>query len=310
MDLEVEFVQLKPITVQFDSKTVREVMTTDEIRESLGLEPLGDENTVEQDVKLSKVGMIDGQPVFSTIEEAEEHAKTKGCEGYHEHELEGQTVYMACDGHEEATELSKFITEFGEDIPEGWEVIDDEIVDGEHQDFDFEDELNKIANEKFDFVSTGRANPNVRSEQDGLNKEGDKFFKVRYIYTKNNSVPGDGKTRDFCSVMMASRKVYRKEDILRMSQIPVNAGFGPRGAATYSIWLYKGGAVCHHYWKRRIYQAKASDEGFVVYPDNVTTDKIITATKARSEGFTIKRNDGLVAKAPKTMKNEGFLNPR
>tara|TARA_R100000458_G_scaffold58959_2_gene68209 strand:+ start:131 stop:2134 length:2004 start_codon:yes stop_codon:yes gene_type:complete len=310
IDLPVEFVQLKPITVQFDSKTVREVMTTDEIRESLGLEPLGDENTVEQDVKFSKVGMIDGEPVFSTIEEAEEHAKTIGCEGYHKHEHEGETVYMACKGHEEATELSKFIAEFGEEIPEEWQVIDDEIVDGEHQDFDFEDELNKIANEKFDFVSTGRANPNVRSEQDGLNKAGDKFFKVRYIYTKNNSVPGDGKTRDFCSTMVNANKVYRKEDILRMSQIPVNPGFGPRGAATYSIWLYKGGPICHHYWKRRIYQAPASDEGFVVYPDNITTDKIITATKARSEGFTIKRNDSLVARAPKTMKNEGFLNPR
>ena len=307
MDLEVEFVQLKPITVQFDSKTVREVMTTDEIRESLGLEPLGDENTVEQDVKLSKVGMIDGEPVFSTIKEAEEHAKTKGCEGYHEHELEGETVYMACDGHEEATELSKFIEEFGEDVPEGWEMIDDEIVDGEHQDFDFEDELNKIANEKFDFVSTGRANPNVRSEQDGLNKAGDAFFKVRYVYTKNNSLRQEGKTRDFCRLMTASRKVYRKEDILRMSQIPVNAGWGPKGAATYSIWLYKGGGNCHHYWKRQIFQAPESDEGFVVYPDNITTDKIITATKARSEGFTIKRNDSLVARAPKTMKNEGFL---
>jgi hypothetical protein len=55
MDLPVNFVQLKPITVQFDSKTIREVMTTDEIREELGLEPLGDEDTVEQDVKLKKV---------------------------------------------------------------------------------------------------------------------------------------------------------------------------------------------------------------------------------------------------------------
>ena len=307
MDLEVEFVQLKPITVQFDSKTVREVMTTDEIRESLGLEPLGDEATVEQEVKFAKVGMIDGQPVFSTIEEAEEHAKTKGCEGYHEHELEGETVYMACDGHEEATELSKFIAEYGEDIPEGWEMIDDEIVDGEHQDFDFEAELNKIATEKFDFVRTGRANPNVRSEQDGLNKAGDEFFKVRYVYTKNNSLSQEGETRSFCKLMMATKKVYRKEDILRMSSIPVNPGWGPRGAATYSCWLYKGGGNCHHYWKRRIFQAPASDEGFVVYPDNITTDKIVTATKARSEGFTIKRNDSLVARAPKTMKNEGFL---
>ena len=73
-------------TVQFDSKTIREVMTIDEIRSDLGLEPLGEEDTVEQDVKLSKVGMVDGQPVFDTIEEAEAHAKTIGCEGYHEHE--------------------------------------------------------------------------------------------------------------------------------------------------------------------------------------------------------------------------------
>ena len=86
MDMPVEFVQLKPITVQFDSKTIREVMTTDEVREELGLEPLGDEDTVEQDVKFSKVGMIDGKPVFSTIEEAEAHAKTLGCVGYHEHD--------------------------------------------------------------------------------------------------------------------------------------------------------------------------------------------------------------------------------
>ena len=310
MDLEVEFVQLKPITVQFDSKTIREVTTQDEIREAIGLAPLEeDEATVEQDVKLAKVGMIDGEPVFSTIEEAEAHAKTKGCTGYHEHTLEstGEKVYMACDGHAEATELSKFIQEFGEDIPEGWEMIDDEIVDGEHQDFDFEDELNKVASEKFEFISTGRATPNTRSEQDGLNKAGDKFFEVRYVYTKNNALSQEGETRSFCKLMMASKKVYRKENIINMGTKAVNPGWGPRGANTYSIWLYKGGGNCHHYWKRQIFQAPASDEGFVVYPDNITTDKIVTATKARSEGFTIKRNDSLVARAPKTMKNEGFL---
>ena len=310
MDMAVNFVQLKPITVQFDSKTLREVMTQDEIREELGLEPLGDEATIEQEVKFSKVGMIDGEPVFSTIEEAEEHAKTKGCEGYHEHELEGETVYMACEGHEEATELSEFIEEYGEDIPEGWELVDDEIVDGEHQDFDFEAELNKVASEKFNFVRTGRANPNVRSEQDGLNKDGDDFFKVRYLYTKNNALSQEGETRSFCKLMMATKKIYRKEDILRMTNIAVNPGWGARGAATYSIWLYKGGGNCHHYWRRVVYQAPASDADFVVYPDNITTDKIITATKARSEGFTIKRNDGLVARAPKTMVNQGFLEPR
>ena len=333
MDMPVNFVQLKPITLDFTSQDLKAVMTEDEIRNELGLEPLDIE--VRED--LSEVGMIDGQRVFSTIAEAEAHAKTLGCEGYHEHEYEGRTVYMACEGHAEATnlsecdcekqkdkcdcektelskeaktELEKFIDQYGEDIPEGWKLIDDEIVDGEHQDFDFESELNKVASEKFNFVRTGRANPNVRSEQDGLNKDGDAYFKVRYVYTKNNALRQRGESRSFCKLMMATKKVYRKEDILRMSTIPVNPGWGPRGAATYSTWLYKGGGSCFHYWKRQIFQAPASDEGFVVYPDNITTDKIVTATKARSEGFTIKRNDSLVARAPKTMKNEGFLEPR
>jgi len=311
MDMPVNFVQLKPITVQFDSKTIREVMTQDEIREELGLEPLEkNEEVVDEKVDFSKVGMIDGQPVFSTIEEALAAAKKRGCEGYHEHNYEGKTVYMACEGHTEATELSKFIEEFGEDIPEDWEMIDEEIVDGEHQDFDFEKELNEVANEKLELASTGRATPNTRSEQDGLNKKENAFYKVRYIYTKNNALSQKGETRDFCKLMMTAKKMYRKENIISMSNKAVNPGWGPRGANTYSIWLYKGGGNCHHYWKRRIFKAPATDEGFVVYPDNITSDKIVSVTKARSEGFTIKKNDNLVAKAPKTMKNEGFLEPR
>ena len=370
MDMPVNFVQLKPITLDFTSQDLKAVMTEDEIRNELGLEPLDIE--VRED--LSKVGSMitDGVelPLFDTIAEAEAEAEKIGCKGYHEHTQDGKTYYMPCENHEqitsladcgckenlitpnpctpgyeaigtkikdgrevpncvpvkarkekcdcektklsksEKTELEKFIDQYGEDIPEGWELIDDEIVDGEHQDFDFESELNNVANEKFNFVRTGRANPNVRSEQDGLNKDGDAYFKVRYVYTKNNSLSQKGESRSFCKLMMATKKVYRKEDILRMSTIPVNPGWGPRGAATYSTWLYKGGGSCLHYWKRQIWQAPASDEGFVVYPDNITTDKIVTATKARSEGFTIKRNDSLVAKAPKTMKNEGFLTPR
>jgi len=306
MDLEVEFVQLKPITVQFDSKTIREVMTEDEIREDIGLAPLeDDEATVEQDVKLSKVGMIDGQPVFSTIEEAEEHAKTKGCEGYHEHDLEGETVYMACEGHSEATELSKFIAEFGENIPEDWEMVDEEVVDGEHQDFNFEKELNQAANEKLELASTGTARPNARSSQDGTNKSDNDFYKVRYVYTKDNFLKQEGSTREFCKLMSSANKIYRKEDILQMTNRAVNPGWGPRGAATYSIWLYKGGGNCHHFWLRQIY--KTSLRGA---KGNISSKQLISYTKARSEGFTAEKNDNLVARPPKRMKNNGFLEPR
>jgi len=306
MDLEVEFVQLKPITVQFDSKTIREVMTQDEIREDIGLAPLEeDEATVEQDVKLAKVGMIDGEPVFSTIEEAEAHAKTLGCEGYHEHEYEGKTAYMACKDHSEATELSKFIQEFGEDIPEDWELIEEEVVDGEHQDFNFETELNNIANSKTELASTGTARPNARSSQDGTNKSDNDFYKVRYVYTKDNFLSQEGSTREFCRLMESAKKIYRKEDILQMTDRAVNPGWGPRGAATYSIWLYKGGGNCHHFWLRRIY--KTSLRGA---KSNIKPSEAISYTKALSEGFTAEKNDNLVARPPKRMKNNGFLEPR
>jgi hypothetical protein len=306
MDLEVDFVQLKPITVQFDSKTVREVMTQDEIRESLGLPPLNEDDVVvEEKEEFSKVGMVDGKPVFSSIEEAEAHAKSLGCEGYHEHEYEGKTAYMACKDHSEATELSKFIAEFGEDIPEEWELVDEEIVDGEHQDFDFEGELNNFENEKLELASTGTARPNARSSQDGTNKADDDFYKVRYVYTQDNFLSQTGPTRDFCQMMESAKKIYRKEDILQMSNKAVNPGWGPRGANTYSIWLYKGGGNCHHFWLRRIYKTSLRGAKSKIKPSEA-----ISYTKALSEGFTAERNDTLVARPPKRMKNNGFLEPR
>jgi len=302
MDMPIQFVQLKPITIQFDSKTIREVMTQDEIREEIGLPPLEVE---EETLDFSKVGMIDGKPVFDTIEEALASAKTLGCEGYHEHDYEGKTVYMACEGHQEAKELSKFIEEFGEDMPEEWELIEEEIVDGEHQDFDFEDVLNEIANDKLELASTGTARPNARSKQDGTNKSDNEFYKVRYVYTQDNFLSQKGETRDFCKLMDSSKKIYRKEDILQMGNRAVNPGWGPRGANTYSIWLYKGGGNCHHYWLRQIY--KTSLRGA---KSKISSSQLIGYTKARSEGFTAEKNDNLVARPPKRMKNNGFLEPR
>ena len=303
MDMPVQFVQLKPITIQFDSKTIREVMTQDEIREEIGLAPLNEEESVEIKEEFAKVGMIDGKPVYDTIEEALASAKTLGCEGYHEHELEGKTVYMACEGHTEATELSKFIEEFGEDMPQDWEILDEDNANGEHEDFDFESELNNIANNKTELASTGTARPNARSSQDGTNKSDNEFYKVRYVYTKDGALSQQGETRDFCKLMMSSKKIYRKEDLLQLTNKPVNKGWGPKGrSATYSIWLYKGGGNCHHYFKRIVYRTSLRNA-----KSNLNNKQIISEAKAISEGFTLKRNSALVAKAPKTMKNNGFL---
>jgi hypothetical protein len=90
-----------------------------------------------------------------------------------------------------------------------------------------------------------------------------------------------------------------------MTSKPVNPGWGARGAATYSIWLYKGGGNCHHYWSRVIYKTALRNA-----KSNISDKQIISSAKALSEGFSLKRNSGLVAKAPKRMKNNGFLKPR
>ena len=50
--------------------------------------------------KLEQVGEIDGFPVFDNIEDAVEYAKTLGCNGYHDHELNGDVVYMPCSNHD------------------------------------------------------------------------------------------------------------------------------------------------------------------------------------------------------------------
>jgi len=324
MDMPVNFVQLKPITVQFTSEDLKGVMTQDEIREEIGLEPLDTE--VEVKANLAKVGSMitDGieLPLFETKEEAEAEAKKLGCSGSHIHTQDGKEYFMPCENHDqikkinadcncklssetELTELSNFIQEYGEDIPEDWELVDEEIVDGEHQDFNYETELNKAANEKLELASTGTARPNARSSQDGTNRSDNDFYKVRYVYAKDNFLRQEGETREFCKLMTTAKKVYRKEDILQMSDRAVNPGWGPRGAATYSIWLYKGGGNCHHFWLRRIY--KTSLRGA---KSNINSKQIISYTKALSEGFTAEKNDNLVARPPKRMKNQGFLEPR
>ena len=303
MDMPVQFVQLKPITLKFTNQDLAAVLTPDEIREEMGYAPLDVDVEVRED--FSKVGMIDGKPVFDTIEEALASAKTLGCEGYHEHEYEGQTVYMACEGHKEATELSKFIEEFGEDMPEEWELIEEEVVDGEHQDFNYEEVLNELVGEKIELASTGRAIPERKSEQDGISKKSYDYFRVRYVYSNDNFITNkSGTKREFCRKMSAANKLYRKEDIINMSTKAVNPGFGIKGAATYSIWLYKGGPQCFHFWSRRIFKTTIGESKTTKIEDA----DMIGYTKARSEGFTAKKNDKLVATPPRKMKNNGYYN--
>ena len=101
--------------------------------------------------------------------------------------------------------------------------------------------------------------------------------------------------------MIAANKIYRKEDILNMSTQVVNAGWGAKGADTYSIWLYKGGGNCHHRWNKQVY---AVFEGTGL---NITEKtKKLAQSKAEKFGYVI-TNPALVSQRPVDMPNHGFL---
>jgi hypothetical protein len=176
-----------------------------------------------------------------------------------------------------------------------WELVDERPVD-----YDAEQALSKYA-----FASTGSAFPNAKSSQDGVTEEG-KRYKVRYAYAPESAALQKSNSREFCKKMIAAGKVYRKEDIERMDGQAVNAGFGISGAATYSIWLYKGGARCHHFWMRKTYLAKG--EG--VTPDVGNPNAEVSVNKAKREGVDLEVNNPNVAKRPIDMDDEGFVNKR
>ena len=174
-----------------------------------------------------------------------------------------------------------------EDLLKKYDVIDEMEVD-----YKQEERLDKMIG----LASTGRAYPNAKSSQDGTSKqksqEGVQFL-VRYTYSPRKV---SDNSREFCKKMYKANKVYRKEDILRMSDKVVNAGFGKGGSDTYSIWLYKGGARCSHKWFRKTYQIK----------DGKKTE--ITTGQAKSKGFKPEVNEQKVSVAPKDMPNQGFVN--
>jgi len=200
----------------------------------------------------------------------------------------------------EYTELDKCIMEFGEDEDlENWQLIDEDDAEGEHEDFDFEYNL-----EKLELATTGRAIPNAKSEQDGQSQQEHKSkFRVRYVYSEDKGLTrSSGQSREFCTKMMSAGKVYRKEDIIRMGSRGVNKGWGLNGADNYSIWKFKGGGNCHHRWFRRIYLQAGEKPS--------SADKIVSTTKARSLGFRPETNETEVPQAPKTMDKNGFVNKK
>ena len=201
------------------------------------------------------------------------------------------------------TELDKFIYEFGEDEPDGYKLLNEEIVDEEHEEFDFENELNNIHH----FATVPKDDRDGKSEDDGWSNKVNKFFKVRYKYDRDSSLTNkSGTKREFCRKMMGANKLYKKEDLIALDDKPVNKGFGIDGADTYSVWKFKGGPQCFHRFIRKVYVMELED----AYNEKDITKygDLISTAKARSQGFYPKPNDKKVAQAPRTMKDRGYYN--
>ena len=200
------------------------------------------------------------------------------------------------------------VAKYGEDIDlNEWVLIDSREVDYELEE-ELDEQLRKLneptkLSKVLNLVKTGTSRPNAKSIQDG------EIFKHRYRYVGDTSE----KSRLFCKKMTQANKVYRKEDIVRMSSEIVNqtstrsdgteGGFGPRGATTYDVWLYKGGGACHHKWVRETYLRKSD----VNSPIAKKYMKEFKPSVARKLGEIVPVNDKKVYTRPIDMPNKGFL---
>ena len=260
---------------------------------------LQDKEDIEEETGVQMSKQIDGKTAYDTIEEAEKVAEEMGCKGHHEHEVDGVIYYMPCESHDESLDEFLSLGEDEDELLDKYDLIDVSEVDYEADDlFDQKiKELNKpsLLKKITNLVSTGRAMPWARdSQQDGGTKQDeDLTFLVRYQYAPLK-VQSD--SRKFCDKMVAAKKIYRKEDIVALTNKPVNAGFGVGGSATYSIWLYKGGARCHHKWFRKTY----------MLTEGVKKRTEVTTKEARSKGFRAPVNDLLVPVAPNDMEYKGY----
>ena len=203
--------------------------------------------------------------------------------------MEPEVTEMKEEAPKAAPEVAEFLIDLGEEMGDEWELIDARRVD-------YEEEENMNALWTF-----ARAIPGSSAERAsrGTSEQDNELVRVRYAYMPKVTGKNGNPSRDFCQKMVAAGdRVWRKEDIDAASNRAVNPGWGPDGANTYDLWLYKGGGSCQHFWERRTYLRK--------------NNKKISANRARKilreAGLDpLPTNDPRVAKRPRDMANRGFL---
>ena len=204
------------------------------------------------------------------------------------------------------------LKEYGQTIDDlesdGWEAILIEDA-GSHDD---EEGLSlDYILDKFK-EGTELTNPRVYAHPGERSEFGDSgLYKLRYRYSQNLSE----NTRGFCRHMVGLSKtglIFRKEDIDKMSKNPkINGQFAKKGESWYDMFLYKGGALCHHKWERVIFFRKRDENGRFLppSPESAKTEKGMENDK-RVGNVPYVPQKGKEATPTNDMPNGGFVTRR
>ena len=203
-------------------------------------------------------------------------------------------VEMSSDKNELTDEMADAILENlkYETIGDDYELVDVREVSDQNSDVEewanskIKKKLSRI--QKFaDFI---KSKPNEESKLDKS------FYKIRYTYQERVS---SANSRDFCKTMMSRTGkgvVYRKEDIDNASFQGVNNNFGHKGQ-NYSLFKFKGGIYCGHFWQEELYRMKSETEKYISKGKEVDT----IPNSYQPKGSEYKD----AAEAPIDMKNRG-----
>jgi len=103
-----------------------------------------------------------------------------------------------------------------------------------------------------DFILTEQQQEDILKIAQAVNNDIEKGTFYRYDGSK-------APQRQFCRIMMSMNKLYTKDDINRMSFQGLNSQFAKKGTNRYSIFKYRGGANCQHYWRE--IEVKIDEDG-------------------------------------------------
>jgi len=95
---------------------------------------------------------------------------------------------------------------------------------------------------------------------------------IRYRYA------GPSGQRTFCATLKALNRIYSRAEVAQMDNF--NPGFGAGGSSRYSVFNYKGGPNCRHYW-----------EELAVYRNSNGTEVIVSLGPARGNAGQSNNSD-------------------